>query len=81
MQIISLLVFYSSKTKKVKYRASINLLKKVKKITNVPIIAIGGINDKKLQKLLLNKCRLFSYFRLHLENKKLKPFEAIKKFI
>ena len=40
--------FYSSKTKKVKYKASINLLKKARKITKAPIVAIGGINSKKL---------------------------------
>ena len=37
--------FNSSKTKKVKYKASINLLKKLKKITKTPIVAIGGINS------------------------------------
>ena len=35
--------FYTSKTKIVKYRASLRILKSVKKITSLPIIAIGGI--------------------------------------
>ena len=38
--------FDFSKTKKVKYKASINLIKKVKKITKTPIVAIGGINER-----------------------------------
>jgi len=35
--------FYSSQTKKVKYKASLKILKLAKKITNTPIVAIGGI--------------------------------------
>ena len=38
--------FNYSKTKKVKYKASINLLKKARKITKTPIVAIGGINSQ-----------------------------------
>ena len=44
---IALGAFNYSKTKKIKYRASINLLRKVKKITKIPIVAIGGINSIK----------------------------------
>ena len=43
---IALGAFNSSKTKKVKYKASVKLLKKVRKITKTPIVAIGGINSK-----------------------------------
>ncbi len=78
---IAIGAFYSSKTKKVKYRASINLLKKVKKITNVPIIAIGGINNKNYKKLLLNNADFLAISGYIWKNKKFKPFEAIKKFI
>ena len=35
--------FFSSKTKKIKYKANIKVLKYAKKITNIPIVAIGGI--------------------------------------
>ena len=35
--------FNSSKTKKVKYKATISLLRKARKITKTPIVAIGGI--------------------------------------
>ena len=37
--------FSSSKTKIVKYKASINLLKKARKMTKIPIVVIGGINS------------------------------------
>ena len=71
--------FYSSKTKKIKYKASINLLKKVKKITKTPVVAIGGINSDNYKKLLLNKANFLAISGYIWNNKKLKPTEAIKK--
>ena len=71
--------FNPSKTKKVKYKASINLLKKVKRITKIPIVVIGGINDKNYKKLLLNKANFLAISGYIWKNKKLKPIEAIKK--
>ena len=71
--------FNSSKTKKVKYLASINLLKKVRKITNSPIVAIGGINANNYKKLLLNKANFLAISGYIWKNKKFKPQEAIKK--
>ena len=41
--------FNSSKTKRVKYNASTNIIKKVRKITKLPIVAIGGINPKTIK--------------------------------
>ena len=73
--------FYSSKTKKVKYKASINLLKKARKITKIPIIAIGGINSSNYKKLLLNKANFLAISGYIWNNKKLKSTEAIKKLI
>ena len=70
--------FYSSKTKKVKYKASINLLKKARKITKAPIVAIGGINSKNYHKLLLNKANFLAISGYIWNNKKLKPINAIK---
>jgi len=35
--------FYSSKTKKVRYKANLEILRSAKKITNTPVVAIGGI--------------------------------------
>ena len=76
---IALGAFNFSKTKKVKYRASIDTLKKVKRITNLPIVAIGGINDQNYKKLLLNKANFLAISSYIWNNKKLKPIEAIKK--
>ena len=78
---LALGAFNLSKTKKVKYKASINLLKKARKITKTPIVAIGGINDKNYKKLLLNKANFLAISGYIWNNKKLKPAEAIKKLI
>ena len=64
--------FYSSKTKKVKYKASINLLKKARKITKAPIVAIGGIDKNNYKKLLLNKANFLAISGFIWNNKKLK---------
>ena len=71
--------FNSSKTKKVKYKASINLLIKARKITKTPIVAIGGINSNNYKNLLLNKANFLAISGYIWNNKKLKPIEAIKK--
>jgi len=76
---IALGAFNISKTKKTKYRASISLLKKIKKITKTPIVAIGGINSSNYKKLLLNKANFLAISGYIWNNKKLKPVEAIKK--
>ena len=71
--------FNISKTKKTKYKANISLLKKIKKITKTPIVAIGGINSDNYKKLLLNKANFLAISGYIWNNKKLKPIEAIKK--
>ncbi len=76
---IALGAFNLSKTKKVKYKASINDLKKFRKISKKPIIAIGGINLKNYEKLLLNKADFLAISSFIWKNKKLKPNEAINK--
>ena len=70
--------FYSSKTKKVKYKANIKLLNKAKKLIKIPIVAIGGINNKNYKKLLLNKVNFLAISSYIWNNKKLKPIDAIK---
>tara|TARA_A100001234_G_scaffold123351_1_gene108156 strand:- start:121 stop:735 length:615 start_codon:yes stop_codon:yes gene_type:complete len=72
--------FNLSKTKIVKYKMSYGLLKKARKITKKPIVAIGGINFENYKKLLLNKANLLAISGYIWKNKKLKPLEAIKKF-
>ena len=71
--------FNLSKTKKVKHRASIALLRKVRKMTKIPIVAIGGINSDNYKKLLLNKANFLAISGYIWKNKKLKPLEAIKR--
>ena len=71
--------FYSSKTKKVNYKASIKLLNKARKITKTPIVAIGGIDSDNYKKLLLNKANFLAISGYIWKNKKLKPTNAIKK--
>ena len=71
--------FFSTKTKKAKYRASIEILKKVKKLTKIPIVAIGGINLKNYKKLLLNNANLLAISGYVWNNKKYKPLESIEK--
>ena len=72
--------FYPSTTKRIKYKASIKLLKKVRKITKFPLVAIGGINSKNFKKLLLNKSNFLAISGYIWNNKKLKPIEAMKEF-
>ncbi len=71
--------FYTSKTKKAKFKASINDLKNIRKITKLPIVAIGGINYKNYKKLLLNKADFLAISGFIWKNKSLKPIEAIRK--
>ena len=73
--------FNFSKTKKIKYKASISLIKKAIKITKSPIVAIGGINSNNYKKLLLNKANFLAISGYIWKNKKLKPKDAIKKLI
>ena len=73
--------FGPSKTKKIKYKASISLLKKARKITKIPIVVIGGINLNNYKNLLLNKANFLAISGYIWKNKKLKPKNAIKKLI
>ena len=71
--------FFSTKTKKVKYKATPKILNKVKKITKIPIVAIGGINISNYKKLLLNNANFLAISSYIWSNKKYKPIESIKK--
>ena len=70
--------FNATKTKKVKFRANIKIIRKLKKISNIPIVAIGGINNLNYKKLLLNKADFLAISSFIWNNKKLKPINAIK---
>ena len=75
---IALGAFFKTKTKKIKYKANIKSLIKVKKLINLPIVAIGGINDKNYKKLLLNNADFLAISSYIWNNKELKPDQAIK---
>jgi thiamine-phosphate pyrophosphorylase len=70
--------FFSTKTKKVKYRAKIEILNKAKKLSKIPIVAIGGINIDNYKKLLLNNANLLAISGYVWNNKKLKPLKTIE---
>ena len=76
---IALGAFYSSKTKKTSHEANIKILKKIKKITKTPIVAIGGINSENYKNLLLNNANFLAISGYVWGNKKYKPLEAIKR--
>jgi thiamine-phosphate pyrophosphorylase len=71
--------FFSTKTKKVKYMATTKILDKVKKLTKIPIVAIGGINIRNYKKLLLNNVNLLAISGYVWNNKKYKPYKTIEK--
>ena len=73
--------FFPTKTKKAKYRANIKTLNKAKKLTNIPIIAIGGITNENYKKLLLNNANFLAISGYIWNNKKYKPAEAIESLI
>ena len=76
---LALGAFNDTKTKKVRFKASISLLNRVRKITKTPIVAIGGINSDNYKKLLLNKANFLAISGYIWYNKILKPLQAIKK--
>ena len=76
---IAIGAFNNSKTKKVKFKSSIELLKSVKKITKLPVVAIGGINNMNYKNLLLNKANFLAISGYIWKNKKYKPLKAVLK--
>ncbi len=75
---IALGAFYPTKTKNVKFKAKISDLIRIKKLSKIPIIAIGGINKDNYKKLLLNKVNFLAISSYIFNNKNLKPIDAIK---
>ena len=75
---IALGAFYKTRTKKVIHKADIKTLNKIKKSVKIPVVAIGGINHKNYKKLLLNKADFLAISGYIWNNKKFKPYQAIK---
>ena len=78
---IAIGAFYKTRTKKIIYKANIETLKKIKNSINLPVVAIGGINEKNYKKLLLNNADFLAISSYVWNNKKLKPQQAIKNLI
>ena len=71
--------FNQSKTKKTKYVASVKILNKVKKLTKIPTVAIGGINAANYKNLLLNNANFLAISGYIWKNKKYKPLQALER--
>ena len=70
--------FYSTKTKKPLYKSNIKILSKAKKLANIPIVAIGGINLNNYKKLLLNNADFLAISGYIWNNKDYKPIKAVE---
>ena len=71
--------FFPTKTKKVKYVADKNILKKAKNL-NTKIVAIGGITNKNYKVLLKDGADFIAISSFVWKNKEFNPLEAIKLF-
>ena len=77
---IALGAFFRSSTKKTIYKANLALLRWARKKINIPIVAIGGINNSNYKKILLNGANYIACSGYVWNNKNLDPISAIKKF-
>jgi len=75
---IALGAFYPTKTKNIKFKAKVSDLIRIKKLSRIPIIAIGGINNENYKNLLLNKVNFLAISSYVFNNRKFKPIKAIK---
>ena len=73
--------FHNSSLKPKAIRADFKLIPKIKKKIKIPIVAIGGINNRNYKKLLKLGVNLIAISSFIWDNPKLKPKQAIKKFI
>jgi len=72
--------FFKSSTKKTTFKANLTILRWAKKKINIPIVAIGGINDFNYKKVLLSGANYIACSAYVWNNRKLDPVTAIKKF-
>ena len=75
---IAIGAFFKSKTKKVNFIAKQSLISWVKRFTKIPVVVIGGINNKNFIKLLLHKPDFLAISGGIWDKK---PSKAIKKFL
>ena len=72
--------FFKSSTKKTAFKANLEILRWAKKKINMPIVAIGGINNSNYKKILFSGANLVACSNYIWNNKKLNPVSAINKF-
>jgi len=72
--------FFTSSTKKTAFKANLEILRWARKKINMPIVAIGGINNSNYKKILSNGANFIACSSYVWDNKKLDPVSAIKKF-
>ena len=72
--------FFESSTKKSAFKANLAILRWAKKKINMPTVAIGGINSSNYKKILSEGANFIACSYYVLNNKKLDPVSAIKKF-
>jgi len=72
--------FFKSSTKKSAFRADLRILRWAKKKINMPVVAIGGLNNSNYKKVLSNGADFIACSSYIWNNKKLDPVSAIKKF-
>ena len=75
---IAIGAFFKSKTKKINYIAKLSLISWVKRFTKIPVVIIGGINNKNFRKLLLHKPDFLAISGGIWDKK---PAKAIKEFL
>ena len=71
--------FFKSSTKKTAPKSSLSILRWAKKKIDVPIIAIGGMNNLNYKKVLSNGADFIAFSSYIWNNNKLNPANAIKK--
>ena len=72
--------FFKSSTKKTTFKAKLAILRWAKKKINMPIVAIGGINNSNYKKILSKGADFIACSNYVWKNKNLDPVSAINKF-
>ena len=72
--------FFKSSTKKTTFKAKLAILRWAKKKINMPIVAIGGINNSNYKKILSKGADFIACSNYVWKNKKLDPVSTINKF-
>ena len=72
--------FFKSSTKKTAFKANLEILRWARKKINMPVVAIGGINNSNYKKILSNGANFIACSNYVWKNKKLDPVSAINKF-